>query len=440
MSTMSLAEPWRVPAVPATPPSGGPPGDRVGFTGNRGAYWRLMIRGALLLAVTLGIYRFWLFTDMRRFLWANTEIDGESLEYTGTPIELLLGFLMALGILVPIYGLIFIGTLELELISQLSSFLGFTVLAIFGQYAIYRARRYRLTRTTLRGLRFRQTGSGWMYALRAVLWFIVNVLTLGLSYPWSAASLERYKMRNTWYGDLGGRFAGAGWRLFLRGSWIWLVLIAPLGLGLFAAGAMIDWPALARALAASNGYGVIAALGKIKSLKVALGIAGGTVMLTTLLAIFLYPVFQAIVMRWWLEGLRLGGAQAHSDLRIGRFYWAYFLYVVYVLAFTVGFFLVIAATSAAAAFAGIAMGVDLKTQSTGFTAVLTVITVVGYVVYLLGVSTIYQVALKFRLWEASAQSVTVSNLAALDNVRANDDQSNAVGEGLADALVGAGAI
>jgi len=341
---------------------------------------------------------------------------------------------------VPIYGLIFVGTLELELISQLSSLLGFVVLAIFGQYAIYRARRYRLTRTTLRGLRFRQTGSGWSYALRAVLWFIVNVLTLGLSYPWSVASLERYKMRNTWYGDVGGQFVGAGWRLFVRGSWIWFVLIAPLALGLVAAGAMIDWPALTRALTASNGYGVIIALGKIKSLKVALSIGGGAVMFTTLCAIFLYPVFQAIVMRWWLDGLRLGGAQAHSDLRIGRFYWAYFLYVVYVLAFTVGFVIVIGAISAGAAFGALVMGIDIKTPSDTFTAMMTVITVVGYVAYLLGVSTIYQAALKFRLWAASAQSVTVSNLVSLDNVRANDADSSAVGEGLADALVGAGAI
>src|SRR5215470_2933760 len=72
---------------------------RLYFVGSRGDYWRLMIRGGVLQAITLGIYRFWLFTDVRRFLWANTEIEGESFEYTGTAIELLLGFLMAIGIL-----------------------------------------------------------------------------------------------------------------------------------------------------------------------------------------------------------------------------------------------------------------------------------------------------------------------------------------------------
>ena len=65
------------------------------FRGDAGAYWRLLARGAVLLMVTLGIYRFWLTTDIRRFLWSNTELAGQSLEYTGTAREILLGFLVA---------------------------------------------------------------------------------------------------------------------------------------------------------------------------------------------------------------------------------------------------------------------------------------------------------------------------------------------------------
>jgi uncharacterized membrane protein YjgN (DUF898 family) len=73
------------------------------FVGDTGDYWRLLIRGNVLVAVTLGIYRFWLATDMRRFLWSHTQIGGETLEYTGRGIELFLGFLIAIAVLVPIY-------------------------------------------------------------------------------------------------------------------------------------------------------------------------------------------------------------------------------------------------------------------------------------------------------------------------------------------------
>src|SRR5262244_3775560 len=76
----------------------------VRFLGERRSYWRLLIRGAALLMITLGIYRFWLVTDVRRFLWSNTEIAGEALEYTGTALELLLGFLVAIALLIPIYA------------------------------------------------------------------------------------------------------------------------------------------------------------------------------------------------------------------------------------------------------------------------------------------------------------------------------------------------
>ena len=142
------------------------------FLGTRRDYWRLLTRGAALLMVTLGIYRFWLTTDMRRFLWANTEIAGEALEYTGTPFELLIGFLVAIAMLIPLYAGFFVAALDLGLLGQISGMLGFAALSVLGQYAIYRARRYRLTRTVYRGLRFHQDGSAW--ALRSARHLLVD--------------------------------------------------------------------------------------------------------------------------------------------------------------------------------------------------------------------------------------------------------------------------
>ena len=41
--------------------------------------------------------------------------------------------------------------------------------------SIYRARRYRLTRTILRGIRFHQTGSAWRYAVCALFWWSLTI-------------------------------------------------------------------------------------------------------------------------------------------------------------------------------------------------------------------------------------------------------------------------
>jgi len=83
--TAADARATTVPAIPPLPAPATPAAPAVRFVGDRRAYWRLLVRGAALLAVTLGIYRFWFATDVRRFLWSNTEVAGESLEYTGTP-------------------------------------------------------------------------------------------------------------------------------------------------------------------------------------------------------------------------------------------------------------------------------------------------------------------------------------------------------------------
>jgi len=83
---------------------------------------------------------------------------------------------------------------------------------VFGQFAIYRARRYRLTRTVCARVRFWMDGSGWAYARRATLWVLFAIVTLGNCLAVAAgrartlqdAALPRY-------GDLQGRFEGRGW-------------------------------------------------------------------------------------------------------------------------------------------------------------------------------------------------------------------------------------
>ena len=177
---------------------------RIVFTGGRGDFFRLVGRGALLELITAGLYRFWLATDIRRALWSGTSVDGDPPEYTGTAKELLIGFLFALAILVPIYVVYFLIGIEAERAKAFASVPLVLFFYAFGQFAIYRARRYRATRTVWRGVRFWMSGSGWAYSWRACLWSLLTLLTLGLALPWRESALERYKMRHLHYGDLDG--------------------------------------------------------------------------------------------------------------------------------------------------------------------------------------------------------------------------------------------
>jgi len=205
---------WAPPPLPPQPAT-------VSFFGDRGEFRRLAIRGAALELITFGFYRFWLATDIRRHLWSNSSVDGDAAEYTGRGRELLIGFLFALAILVPIYLAYFLVGLEVERFKAFASIPLFLFFYLFGQFAIYRARRYRLTRTVWRGVRFWMSGSGWAYAARAAMWGALMLLTLGLIFPWREAALERYKMRHCHYGDLQGHFEGNGWEFFKRAWGIW---------------------------------------------------------------------------------------------------------------------------------------------------------------------------------------------------------------------------
>jgi hypothetical protein len=95
----------------------------------------------------------------------------------------------------------------------------------------------------------------------------------------------------------------------------------------------------------------------------------------------------------------------------------------------------------AVAIMGIALRgqIDFSVRSIARDGLAAFAAIVAYVIYILGISTIYQVVVKMRLWQVALESVRISHLDALDHVRASAATSSAVGEGLADAL-GTGGI
>lgn len=411
--------------------SAAPAAAAVRFLGKEAVYWRLRLKGAALLLLTLGLYRFWFATDVRRFLWSNTEIGGETLEYAGLATELLGGFLLAIAILVPLYTALAGAALALDtaVATTLSSFV---LLVLLGQFALYRARRYRLTRTVFRGVRFDQHGSAWRYAVYALLWWTLAVLTLGLVYPWAEASLQRFKMRHTSYGDLAGSFEASGSALFLRGLPIWLLVVGPIIIAFFALGTMIDWNSL-DSLTADQDSNPLAVLAANADLRVfGIGIAAFCVSVAA--ALLLYPLFQAIVLRWWISGLRFGEVGVTSRLRAGPVYRIYLRFAGLTALFLGLTFAVLGVgLFVAHRFAGpdldSAVG-ELWTSAVSFCL---------YVVIVFGVSTIYQVAVSFAMWRFAAQTAELSDAGRLDAVRADGAASSALGEGLADAL-GVGGI
>jgi uncharacterized membrane protein YjgN (DUF898 family) len=366
-----------------------PPPLPVSFSGDRGEFFRLVVRGAGLELVTVGFYRFWLATDIRRHLWSNTHIDGDAAEYTGRAKELLIGFLFALAILMPIYLAYFLVGLEAERLKAFASFPLFAFFYLFGQFAIYRARRYRLTRTVWRGVRFWMSGSGWAYAARAALWGVLMILTLGLVLPWREAALERYKMSHSYYGDLQGSFDGRGWEFFKRGWWLWP--LAPIAFYVFP------------------------------------------------LAPFVYGAFKAVEWRWWLSGIRFGEVRLESTLRRGALiglYWKMVGWIV-ALALALAVWLGLCATVIGRT-SGVPLAQFFEPQVFLKSIPLLVLAGFGYLVFALALNVVMRVYLLRDLWVRILASTVVHDIAAAANVTARGELANALGEGFADGLDVAG--
>ena len=67
--------------------------------GRTGPLLGLAIKTGIFTVLTLGLYRFWMKTRLRRWYWSSVRPGGQPLEYVGEPMEKLLGFLIAVVIM-----------------------------------------------------------------------------------------------------------------------------------------------------------------------------------------------------------------------------------------------------------------------------------------------------------------------------------------------------
>ena len=202
------------------------------YDGTGGEIGKIALTNGLLGLVTLGVYRFWGKTRLRRYLWSHVILEGDRLEYTGRGLELFLGFLVVSVILILVYGGVFAASLALGFSMVEADGLQLILVLLFLlliPVAIYRARRYRLSRTYWRGIRAGQTGSAFKYALMSIGLFLLSALTLGLAYPYYRTVLQRYRTQNTWFGDQSFEFEASAWKLF--GKWLLTLLLYPFTLG-----------------------------------------------------------------------------------------------------------------------------------------------------------------------------------------------------------------
>lgn len=144
-------------------------------------------------------------TRLRRWYWSAVRPAGVPLEYTGQPLEKLLGFLIVVVFLAFYLGLanLILMFVSLSLFAEYSFayVVSAVVIAPLWFFAQYRSRRYVLARTRWRSIRFGLEPGAWGYAFRALFGWLGVILSLGISHPALRYKLEKYRNDRTFYGN-----------------------------------------------------------------------------------------------------------------------------------------------------------------------------------------------------------------------------------------------
>ena len=377
------------------------------FVGDRGRVFALAVRTGILTVLTLGIYRFWMKTRLRRYYWSSVRFGGVPAEYLGDPLEKLLGFLFAVVVLAFYIGVVNLVLMFLSyslfqdnFVAYLLSFAGVVPLWF---YARYRARRYVLARTRWRGIRFGLEPGAWGYAWRAILYWFFTIISAGLLWPLMTFRLEKYRTDRTWYGDC---------RLEQEGRWTMLL------------------PALRHVLLALL----------VGGLSVVIGInAAPAAFLLTALAVpwFAYGLayYRAKSFELLTNTKRAGDIVCLSQPRPMRVFGIY-LWGNLLSGFLASFFLVplgLAAVAMLGAVLGIEDGADLVLENIA-SGTLTLLGVLSYFAFFLIWSALTHTFVTLPLWAHFSETMTVIDPGSLGKIRQRPRDEFEEAEGFAEAL------
>jgi len=374
-------------------------------------FWLAFWTG-LLTVLTLGIYRFWARTRLRRYIWSAIDAGGDSFEYTGMGLEKFLGFLIALVVLAVYLGLLQVGL----------SFIGFNlwgavtlepsgprdVLIQVGATYVTGLAVYMLSRTRWRGLRFGLDAAAWGYVWRALLYFALSLVTLGLLIPLSTFRLEKYMTDRMWYGDAVFEQQGQWWGLYPAMKHL---LIA---LGVLVLGGAVGYFGLARGLGA-----VI--------------LIAGSIWFLCGLVYYQVESFKYLSAHKVLDGTVRFTSNASSHRVIGIFVLGIILIAIltFVLSVVLGVLIGIVFASGGSVMNGDGAGIGLFA---GAGVAVALAAVLGYIAFLVLIGALVTVFISAPILGHYIDTLRVENAQPLEqiNQRAGDRMADA--DGFADAL------
>lgn len=195
------------------------------FSGAGGEYFRIWIVNLVLTLLTLGIYSAWAKVRRLQYFYRNTSLLGHGFDYHGSPIAILKGRLIGIGLFV-VYNVA----------AGLNSVLGvFAFVLLLGilPWLIQRSMAFRLHNSSYRGLRFRFDGTvGNAYKI-FLGWALLAYITLGISFPVLHHRIKAYQHGNSTFGTASFSFDArvkAFFMIYLKASGMMLIPMIVFGM------------------------------------------------------------------------------------------------------------------------------------------------------------------------------------------------------------------
>lgn len=183
------------------------------FHGEGSKYFVIRLINAILQVITFNFYYPWAKAAKLDYLYEQTEFAGSRFKFHGTGKEMFIGYLKMLAIIIVIYGGFWWAKgNELILLSFLLLYGG---LIVVYPLAIHGTAKYRLSRTSWRGIFFGYRGElGELFA-KFFIGVLISLFTLGIYWSWVEVDLRKYITKNIRFGSVEFDFVGKGIDLFL---------------------------------------------------------------------------------------------------------------------------------------------------------------------------------------------------------------------------------
>jgi uncharacterized membrane protein YjgN (DUF898 family) len=201
------------------------------FNGKGSDFFGVVIVNWLLTIITLGFYYPWAKANNLKYLYGETSLNNDPFAFHGTGKEMFKGFIKVVLLFALFYGLLFLFIyLEMPIVGILIFYLG--ILAIL-PLAIHGSYRYRMSRTSWRGIRFGYRGERDVLVKNFFKWLFLTIITLGIYGSWMTINLRSYLMGNVRFGDARFRYEGDGGDYFLLNLKGYFLTIFTLGIYMF---------------------------------------------------------------------------------------------------------------------------------------------------------------------------------------------------------------